>query len=418
MTVAASHRSAMSAAQASACGPPPDHPMVTKWSWPRESRTSRGIGGDVGDRPTGPARSSPRSRGATRGRGARPAPLRSARPGRRERPRRGCRDGTRGGPIGRARREHLQGAAVVQHQGLDLGRSRSVGAVAHASVPGRPLEQFRHRPGVDDALGEHLGVGRLLAAVAEPLELPRRVGVGVDRHQAPRRHRHAQEGVGGIEAFGSGVDLDGGAGADAGVEHLGVVEARFGSAPADDDASRAVTEDVGMGALDGGDHAPGHRRRVHLELGVHAGHHDVEPAQQVGILVEGTVLQDVDLDAGEDPKRRQLGVQRLDHFELTHQALGVEAVGDGEPRAVVGERQVLVTELGGGLGHLVDGAPAVGPVGMAVAVPPQQGPELGGAPRQGGRRLRLEVQEVGRASRPPWPRRSPGPWCRPRRGGR
>ena len=89
-------------------------------------------------------------------------------------------------------------------------------------------------------------------------------------------------------------------------------------------------------------------------------------------------------------------VQRLDHLELAHQPFGVEAVGDGEARAVVGERQVLVAELGGGLGHLGDGAAAVGPVRMAVAVPPQQR-RAARRPRpvSVGVRLLLEVHEVG-----------------------
>ena len=119
---------------------------------------------------------------------------------------------------------------------------------------------------------------------------------------------------------------------------------------------------------------------VHLELRVHAGHHDVEPGQQRRVLVERTVLEDVDLDAGEDAERGQLRVQRLDHLELAAQSFGVEAVGHGEAGAVVGEGQVLVAERRGRLGHLGDRAAAVGPVGVAVAVPPQQGPQLGHRP--------------------------------------
>ena len=51
------------------------------------------------------------------------------------------------------------------------------------------------------------------AAFSHPLpshsSCPGRVGVGVDRDHASRRHGGPQEGVGGIEAFGPRIDLDG-----------------------------------------------------------------------------------------------------------------------------------------------------------------------------------------------------------------
>src|SRR6185437_5454813 len=52
---------------------------------------------------------------------------------------------------------------------------------------------------------------------------------------------------------------------------------------------------------------------------VHAGHHDVQPGEQVLALVQGAVLEDVDLDPGQDPERGQLLVQRADQVELLAQ---------------------------------------------------------------------------------------------------
>ena len=49
-----------------------------------------------------------------------------------------------------------------------------------------------------------------------------------------------------------------------------------------------------------------------------------------------------------------------------------EAVGDGQPRRVVGEHQVLVAELARGLDHLLERRAAVGGVGVAVAVAAQR----------------------------------------------
>ena len=69
-----------------------------------------------------------------------------------------------------------------------------------------------------------------------------------------------------------------------------------------------------------GHHPPGHRPGRHPQLGVDAGHHHVEPAEQVLALVERAVLQDVDLDPGQDAERRQLVVQLADQLELSQRA--------------------------------------------------------------------------------------------------
>ena len=86
-----------------------------------------------------------------------------------------------------------------------------------------------------------------------------------------------------------------------------------------------MTEDVGVRVGHRRDHAVGHRLLAHAELRVHARDHDVELGEQVVVLVEATVFEDVDLDAGEDAERRELVVEPRDHLELLAQPLGVEA---------------------------------------------------------------------------------------------
>ena len=130
----------------------------------------------------------------------------------------------------------------------------------------------------------------------------------------------------------------------------------------------AVAEDVDVRAGDRHHHAPGHLLLGHAQLRVHAGDDDVEPLEQVDVLVERAVLEDVDLHAGEDAERRQLLVERLDLVELLEQPLAVEAVGDGEPRRVVGDHEVLVAERLRGAGHRLGGRAAVAPERVAVAV--------------------------------------------------
>ena len=49
---------------------------------------------------------------------------------------------------------------------------------------------------------------------------------------------------------------------------------------------------------------------VHAQLRVHARDHDVDAREQLLVLVERAVVEDVDLDAGEDAERRELLVER------------------------------------------------------------------------------------------------------------
>ena len=90
---------------------------------------------------------------------------------------------------------------------------------------------------------------------------------------------------------------------------------------------------------------------VHAQLRVHAGDNDVESCEQILLLVERAVLEDVDLDAGEDAERRQLFVELGDDLELLAQPLGAEPVRNLQRRRVVGERHVLMTEIAACRGH-------------------------------------------------------------------
>ena len=132
-----------------------------------------------------------------------------------------------------------------------------------------------------------------------------------------------------------------------------------------------------MRARHGEHHALGHGLALHPQLGVDAGHDDVESGEQVVVAVERAVFEDVDLDAGEDPERREVGVQPVEHVELLQKSLAREAVRDRQAGRVVGQHHVLVSELDRGASHLLDGRSAVGPVRVAVAVAAQRGAERG-----------------------------------------
>ena len=79
---------------------------------------------------------------------------------------------------------------------------------------------------------------------------------------------------------------------------------------------------------------------------VHAGHHDVEALEQLGLLIERAVLEDVDLDAGEDrisaqPSPRSSSITS----SCLRRRSGRQAVGDRQAGRVVGQRAVLVAQF-------------------------------------------------------------------------
>ena len=101
---------------------------------------------------------------------------------------------------------------------------------------------------------------------------------------------------------------------------------------------------------------------------------DVQPFQQLGLLVERAVVEDVDLDPGQQPKRRQAFVHLGDHIELLAQPLRRKPVRDRRPRRMVGQRAVLVPQRHHRLGHLLDRRAPVRPVRVRVQVTAQGGP--------------------------------------------
>ena len=109
-------------------------------------------------------------------------------------------------------------------------------------------------------------------------------------------------------------------------------------------------------------------------------------AEQVEVLVERAVLEDVDLDAGEDAERRQALVGPADLGQLLVQPVGRQAVGHGEPRRVVGHDQVVVAELHGGAGHRLDRSPRRRTRGCGCGSRPAAPRGRAGRPRSSGPR--------------------------------
>ena len=201
--------------------------------------------------------------------------------------------------------------------------------------------------------------------------------VGVDREQAADLDGQPQQVIGRVLAFWPAVDLHRDAVVAAGGEHRLRVELRLRAAAADDYASGAVAQHVGMRVADRGDHPRRHRHRRHPQLGVHAGDHHVQPPEKLVRLIQRAVLEDVDLDAGQDPERRQGRVQLPDQLELGTEPVSGQPAGHGEPGRMVGERHPFVAQVARGQRHLQRRAAAVGPVRVHVAVTPHRGAQRG-----------------------------------------
>ena len=80
-------------------------------------------------------------------------------------------------------------------------------------------------------------------------------------------------------------------------------------APPGEQPAGAVTEHVDVRARDRGDHPARHRLGFHAQLRVHARDDHVDAREQLLVLVERAVVEDVDLDAGEDAERREILVE-------------------------------------------------------------------------------------------------------------
>lgn len=242
-----------------------------------------------------------------------------------------------------------------------------------------PGQQLAGRPGVDDPLLGDAALLRPGASVDLPVELARGVGICVDREEDARLDGLAQQSARRVQPLRAAVDLHGGARGGTGAEHLVGVEPRLRAAPVEQPPG-AVPQHIDQRIADRRDHPAGHGAGVHAQLGVDRGHHHVEPVQQLRLLVQGAVEEDVDLDAGEQPERREPPVQLRDHLQLFAQPVRGQSAGHGQPGRVVREHGPVMAEAGRGAGHELDRRAPVRPVRMQMAVTAQGGAQRGPGP--------------------------------------
>ena len=121
--------------------------------------------------------------------------------------------------------------------------------------------------------------------------------------------------------------------------------------------------------LDGPQDTGSHLLLRLFKAAVNAGDHHVHLRKDFVVEIEGSVGEDVDLDAGEDTDAAfHLLVDFADVLHVLEGALLIEAVGHGQVFGVVSDRDVLEAAVDRGLGHFGDGVSAVAGRGVHVDV--------------------------------------------------
>src|ERR1019366_6789197 len=105
--------------------------------------------------------------------------------------------------------------------------------------------------------------------------------------------------------------------------------------------------------LDRLDDAGGHLLLRLIEKRVDAGDDVVEAGESLVVEIERTVPEDVALRALEDAEALERFIERIDLLLLLPDALHRETVGDVQRLRMIRDAEVLVTQLPGGLRHLL-----------------------------------------------------------------
>ncbi|SLC91155.1 Uncharacterised protein [Mycobacteroides abscessus subsp. massiliense] len=92
---------------------------------------------------------------------------------------------------------------------------------------------------------------------------------------------------------------------------------------------------------------------------MHARHNDIELLKEFRVLIQIAVVEDVDLDSGENAHGRHLLSHTVDHRQLGAQPVGRQPVSDPKAGRMVSERTVFVPERLGGTHHFLDGHRAI-----------------------------------------------------------
>src|SRR5664279_4102624 len=250
-----------------------------------------------------------------------------------------------------------------------------------------PRQKLRARAGVQDAFRRQPGPAGHRGPPSEVIEFFGSVGVRVDREDAAELCGSAGSNVREIEPLVRTVQLQRGAGAGGFPEDEIPIEVQI--IARSDVAPGGMGDDVDVGIADP-DERPGRQLLARLAArDVDGSDHQVVASQYLVRIVEAGVGAYLKLAAVEQPKAlhgslgrgRSVGLLTGESLvECRHDSplrlhpFDREAAGNRQTDGVVGQHEVGVAAVSGGLRHLLDGVDAVRPVGVAVAIAPQIGP--------------------------------------------
>ena len=118
------------------------------------------------------------------------------------------------------------------------------------------------------------------------------------------------------------------------------------------------------------DDAVGHLRFGHRPVVVNRGDHNVDTLECFIREIEASVFQDVHFDSREDRDVVTIGVDALDLAPLFLHGFVVEPVRHRHAFRVIGDRDIVVADLGRGGGHLADRILTIGRGRVHVQVAP------------------------------------------------
>src|SRR3989442_6406775 len=127
-------------------------------------------------------------------------------------------------------------------------------------------------------------------------------------------------------------------------------------------------DDLRVGIVDGRENAIGHRGAVEVHVRMHGSDHDIELRETLVVEVQGAVLENVHLGAGKHADSQAAFAGGVNSLDVLEHAFFVEAVGNRDGFAVVGQGDVFVAEGARRFGHLLDGVLAVAGGGVPLQV--------------------------------------------------
>jgi hypothetical protein len=146
----------------------------------------------------------------------------------------------------------------------------------------------------------------------------------------------------------------------------------FIAGPAQKLPSGYVTKDGGMGIGDSPNDSVHLRLAIHLEPGMHAGNHEVEPLEHRLRVVVGTVRENVGFDPLEDLKlSSEAFVEPVDGVVLLRNFFERLAAGVVRGFRMIGNPEIPIAALAGRVGHRFQRIQPVRQIRMRVQDAPQ-----------------------------------------------